>query len=77
MAVYRLRESKQDDSGSQVILYQDKNDSSWAVGRKDDPGLDPIPMASFVTAEAARKWADSQFKGGTWKPFEVQGLYHV
>lgn len=77
MAAYRLRESKQDDSGSQVILYQDKNDSSWAVGRKDDPGLDPIPMAAFVSADAARKWADAQFKGGTWKPFEVQGLYHV
>lgn len=77
MAVYRLRESKQDDAGAEVILYQDKNDSSWAVGRRPDATLDPIPMASFVTADAARKWADSQFKGGTWKPFAVQGLYHV
>ena len=77
MAVYRFKESKQDDAGAEVILFQDKNDSSWAVGRKPDATLDPIPMASFVSADAARKWADAQFKGGTWKPLVGRDLYHV
>jgi hypothetical protein len=77
MAVYRVRESKQDDAGAEVTLYQDKNDSSWAVGRRPDAIFDPIPLASFVTADAARKWADAQFRGGTWKALPAQDLYHV
>ena len=68
MPDYKRMDEKQADDGSNVILFQDQVDDSWFVGRPGDEGLDPIPMGSFCSAEAARSWADSHFPGGTWRP---------
>lgn len=75
MASYRRRESKQGDDGKTVILYQNIHDGSWFVGRVGDRALDPVPLGAFESAEAARRWADAEFKGGVWHP--DRGRLHV
>ena len=68
MAKFRRRESKRTENGPDVILCQDIHDGSWCIGRVGDRALDPIPLGAFCSAAAARAWADSQFRGGSWHP---------
>jgi hypothetical protein len=67
MADFKQMDKKQANDGSILILYQDADDDSWFVGRPGDGALDPVPMGSFRSADAARAWADSQFPGGEWR----------
>ncbi len=76
VATFRQRESKQSDDGTLVSLYQDVHDGSWFVGRRGDRSLDPMPLGGFASMEAARRWADAQFRGGTWHA-DQGARYHV
>jgi hypothetical protein len=66
MASYKRIEEKRADDGSLLILYKDRHDGSWFVGRPGDNTLDPIPIGAFCSAAAARTWADVHFSGGAW-----------
>ncbi|MEO6951146.1 MAG: hypothetical protein ABI321_04970 [Polyangia bacterium] len=66
MAKFELREIREASDGSKVRLFQDVHDASWFAGKAGDSRLEPIPMGSFCSAEAARHWADQTFPGGTW-----------
>ncbi len=66
MAKFELREIREASDGAKVKLFQDAHDTSWFVGKAGDSKLEPIPLGSFCSAEAARRWADQTFPGGTW-----------
>lgn len=76
MAKFRRRESKEIEDGTKVMLYQDIHDGSWYVGHAGDRALDPMPLGSFCSEAAARKWADAQFGKGPWRA-EAPLLYHA
>jgi hypothetical protein len=68
MASYLRRQSRLDDQGRLVVLLRDGHDGSWFISRLGDPKLDPAPLGAFASPEAARRWADAQFHGGSWHP---------
>lgn len=70
MADYKRIGVKRADDGSSLVLYQDQVDDSWFVGRPGDEALDPVPMGGFISADAARAWADANFPGGQWSAAE-------
>lgn len=56
---------KTSDEGGVVKLYRDDH-NAWFVGKVGDPQYDPIPIGAFRSKEAAQRWADHKFSGGTW-----------
>jgi hypothetical protein len=64
MASFRRTEVKRSDDGTEVALFQDRNDGSWFAGKAGGA----FPLGAFSSAEAARRWADQAFPGGEWRP---------
>jgi hypothetical protein len=68
MAKFELREAKSAEDGVRVCVYQDAHDGSWFAAKESDTKNGGTPLGAFCSQEAARKWADMEHPGGSWKP---------
>lgn len=53
--------------GNRLVLCVDGHEA-WFIERPTDRQVGSSPLGGFRSEEAARRWADRSFAGGSWRP---------